>query len=170
MSHSKVIIEVDGIVAETIPCEDVNITFDGDSIIVKVSSADGAGVDSDAPTPDGFSIPETSENLQLTGEDLESFDLLSEFRIPENRTKKIKDVESDAVTVESESYNIQDLASIQNASLDLIERERKFLDDGYLVISSEVPKYVYENFNYFKLIETAVLYKAEKATATSVED
>jgi len=167
----KLIVTIDGAAQPAIECSAVNVAFEDDTVVVKVSTLKNTGFSkntgSDGPSVDGLQPLTSTKVFRLMGDDLDAFMLLSDFRLEANKTEKIPDQSPRAVTIESETYDIQDLSAIQNASLDLIDKERRFLDDGYLVHSASEPRYEYEDANHFKLIETAVLFKADTAEVST---
>ena len=162
----KLIVSIDGEKLDPVVCSSINIQFEGDTVIVNGSTENVP--EEDTPTEDGVALPvhTSAESFLLQGDDLEAFKILSEFRREEFTMNKEDAEKPTAVVLESGVYNIQDQTAVQSASLDLVEQERKYVDDGYMVISTEIPKYEYETDFDFKLVESVVLSKVDKEPST----
>lgn len=158
METRKLVMVLNGDKQDPIECATLNVQIEGDTIVVDVRTAEQP-VDEGAPAADGLAVSEMTNNFRLQGEDLDAFEMLSDFRLLDNKTVAEEGKTFVAVTLESSVYNIQDLSAVQNASLELMEKERKYLADGYKVYTVSTPRYDYESTNHFKLIETASLYK-----------
>lgn len=166
MDAKRLVIIVDGDEYDPIECTSLDIQICGETTTITVctiaTSKDTKRNDKiNAPTPDGFLLQEHPDIFTFQGEDLEAFLELSEFRIDKNKTVIFSNQIPSAVSIESDTYDIQDITSVQSASLELIDKERKLLEDGFKVVQVNTPRYNYENANNFKLVETAVLYKID---------
>jgi len=158
----KVVITIDGIATEAIICNDLNVKYGNETINIDLHTFVVEKGIAPSPSVDGFGNEEeevSTSSYELQGDDLDAFAMLSEFRMTQNKTEKIEGVTPTAVTIESELYNIQDSPSVQNASMDLMEREHDSLQNGSKVYNVSNPRFVFEDKDNFKLIETAVLYK-----------
>ena len=155
----KLSVIYDGEQQEPIDCRSVEIKFEGDNIILNIVPVkiEEQSVIEDAPQAEAV-IPATkTDTFMLMGDDLESLELLSDFRKEENLGQKTANDKLEAYTLESGVFDIQDLTSVQNAMLDIIEKEKQFIDQGYRVFKANIPRFDYENSNDFKLIESVVL-------------
>lgn len=162
-SMKRLIVIMDGNEYEPMICKDITINIENDNIILNVNSEKvEQPVDESTPTEQGIISPTKTEVFSLTGDDYESFVALSEFRQSKNTIEKKEGDKLEAFTLESETYDIQDLQSVSNATLDIIYKEQDFLNKGYKVFKVNAPRYIYENDNNFKLVETVVLCKEEK--------
>ncbi len=169
METKKLVLVINGKRQDPIACNMLNFQIEGDTVTLEASLVADT---EEAPAVDGIDSVMNDTIFMLQGDDLDALTLLSDFRAEPNKITGEDGLPPVAVTIESGVYNIQDMTAIQNASLDLIAQERTYLDDGYQVVEVSVPRYIYENINDFKLIETAVLHKtADKpAEVASVEE
>ena len=155
----KLVVIYDGDEYEPVNCQSVKIKFEGDTVILTVVLAK----DESQPVEDAVISTSPDETFELQGDDLEAFEALSDFRNVKYQSKEKNDSRSEeAHTIESETYDIQDLQSVQNAIYDLIEREKEFLNKEYIVFKYTVPKFDYKDKNLFKLVESVVLIAATK--------
>ena len=156
----KLLVIYDDLEYNPVDCESVEIKFEGDTIILNVVLAEEDN--EEQPTenvPQAEAVVPTSktDTFMLQGSDLDAFEALSDFRRKENLGEKTDDDKLEAHTLESGTFDIQDLTSVQNAVLDVIEKEKQLIDKGYKVFKINTPRFDYENSNNFKLIESVVL-------------
>ena len=111
-----------------------------------------------------------TDSFLLKGDDLESFEMLSDFRRKENQGEKTKNDKLEAFTLESGTFDIQDLTSVQNAMLDIVEKEKQFIDNNYKVFKTNIPRFDYENVSNFKLVESVVLMKQTTKITEAVKE
>jgi len=150
---------------EHIVCENISVNIENDNVVLNVVTKKDIEqpTDENAPTTQAIIAPTKDEVFLLSGDDYESFISLSDCRRPENMVPEKKEGQKlEAFTIESDTYDIQDLQSVSNATLDIISLEQKFLNKGYKTFKANNPRYIYENDNNFKLVETVVLCKEEK--------
>jgi len=159
MKNVTVVITINGDEFDPIECNQFSIDWKENEVRINVTAENSPR--SDSPLEDGF-IPAESSDFELIGDDLAVFDQLSEFRWDENKIEDVEGKPIQTVTIESAQYNILDMSSIQNAILDLVGTERKYIEEGYKAVQVNPPKFEYEDSENFKLIETVVLYKPEE--------
>ncbi|MEA3341110.1 MAG: hypothetical protein U9R15_14190 [Chloroflexota bacterium] len=157
----KLMVTYDGEVQKPVDCQSISVKFNGDAIILDIVSAEKeieqSEFSEDAPQTEAVVPAAVTDKFELQGDDLEALELLSDFRRKENQGEKTDETKLEAFTLESGTFDIQDLTSVQNAMLDIVEKEKQFIDQGYIVFKANVPRFNYENNNNFKLIESAVL-------------
>jgi hypothetical protein len=162
----KLVVIYDGDEYEPVNCRSVKIQFEGDAVILTVVLKEDEPqtevTPDDIPTEDAVISTSPNETFELQGDNLEAFEALSDFRDDKNQGKKESNSELETYIVESETYDIQDLQSVQNAIFDLIEREKEFLNKEYTVFKYTVPKFDYKDGDLFKLVESVVLIAATK--------
>lgn len=162
----KLVVIYDGEEYEPVNCRSVKIQFEGDTVILTVVLKEDEPqieVTPNAPVEDAVISTSPDETFELQGNDLEAFEALSDFRNVKYQSKEKNDSKLEEVhTIESETYDIQDLQSVQNAIYDLIEREKEFLNKEYTVFKYTIPKFNYKDKNLFKLVESVVLIAATK--------
>jgi len=172
-SMKKLVVVMDGNEYDPVVCKDIDINISDDVIILTINSETEQVENENLPTENGIAIT-SSENeneiFPLTGEDLDTFVTLSEFRIAENTVEKKEGQKLEAITIESEVYDIQDLQSVSSATLDIIAKEQEYIKAGYKAFKTNNPKYIYEsnNKNNFKLVETIVLCKVQKEESQDI--
>ena len=171
MGTKKLIIVYDKLEYNPIDCQSATIEFEGDTIRLNVILTKDKDEDEEAPSlsqlPDSRlkNVPQAkaiipaakTDMFMLQGDDLEAFEQLSSFHFEGNQRQKTKKDKLQAYTLESGVFDIQDLTSIQNAILDIVEKEKQYIDQGYKVFKTNVPRFDYENDNNFKLVESVVL-------------
>ena len=157
----KLLVIYDGEEYDPVDCQSVEVKFEGDTIILNVVLAEDNEEQQPENIPQAEAVVPTSktDTFMLQGSDLDAFKALSDFRRKENLGEKTDDDKLEAHTLESGTFDIQDLTSVQNAILDIIEKEKQFIDRGYKVFKINTPpRFDYEeNGNNFKLIESVVL-------------
>ena len=176
----KLLVTYGGERQEPIDCQAVEIRFEGDTILLNIvlvedAEAQHKAVQSDKPQVDEPQVTAVvpiaaTDKFVLQGDDLEAFEMLSDFRREENTGQKTENDKLEAYTLESGVFDIQDLASVQNATMDIVAKEKVFIDSGYKVFKINIPRYDYENNNNFKLIESVVLLKPVGTVVDNVED
>ena len=159
MKTKKLLVIYDGEKYEPVDCQSVEVKFEGDTITLDIILAKDEGQLKEVPQTEAVIPTAETDTFMLQGDDLESFELLSDFHRAENQGQKTGDDKLKAYTLESGIFDIQDLTSIQNAMLDIIEKEKQFIDQGFKVFKVNTPRFDYENSNNFKLIESVVLIK-----------
>ena len=167
----KLVVTYDGELYDPVDCQSVTVKFEDDTIILDVilTKTKEQSVTEDIPQVEAVIPPSTTDTFMLQGDDLESFELLSEFHRPENQISKTENDSLEAYTIESGIFNIQDLPSVQNAVLDVTEKEKQFIDSGYKVFKTNTPRFNYTEGDNFKLVESVVLIK-QVATTDVVEE
>lgn len=168
----KLLVTYNGEENEPVDCQSVEVKFEDDTImlnIVTVKDGQEQPRAEDIPQTEAVVPPAVTDKFVLQGDDLEAFELLSDLRRTENQGQKTENSTLEAHTIESGVFDIQDLMSVQNATLDIVEREKQFIDQGYTVFKTNTPRFDYENANNFKLVESIVLIKPIKSTEI-VED
>ena len=163
MGTKKLIVVYDKLEYNPIDCQSVTMEFEGDTIRLNVTLAKGE--ESQLPADQLANVPQAkaiipaakTDMFMLQGDDLEAFELLSSFHSAENRRQKTENDKLQAHTLASAVFDIQDLTSIRNAILDIVEKEKQYIDQGYKVFKTNVPRFDYENDNDFKLVESVVL-------------
>jgi hypothetical protein len=158
----KLVIVLNGSEFNALFCKEINLKIEDDCIKLLVEYDDDATELEDEeqeaiPKVNGILPPSKDEIYILGGDDYESFEALSEFRHDDNIVEKKDNQKLVAITIESDTYNIQDLQSVSNAILDIIAKEQEFLSKGFKVFKNNIPRYSYEDENHFKLVETTVL-------------
>jgi len=159
----KLLVTYDGEKQEPIDCQLVEVKFEGDNIILNIVPAknvDQLPAAKDTPQTKAIIPAVVTDKFILQGDDLEALEALSDFRKKENIAEKTSNSKLVAYTLESGAFDIQDLTSVQNAVLDIIEKEKQLIDKGYKVFKTNIPRFDYENINNFRLIESAVLIKS----------
>lgn len=145
-----------------VDCESVEIKFEGDTIVLNVVLAKDNEEQLEENMPQTEAVISTSktDTFILQGGDLEAFEALSDFRRKENQKEKTDDDTLEAHTLESGTFDIQDLTSVQSAILDIVAKEKVFIDKDYKVFKINTPpRFDYENSNNFKLVESVILLK-----------
>lgn len=165
----KLLVTYDGEEYAPVDCQSVTVKMDGDTIILNVVLAKDEDItDTKSTEAPGLadSVIKTTENdtFLLKGDDLESFEVFSEFRKKENRAEKEDSATLIEQVLDSGVFDIQDLTSVQNAILDIVDKEKKLIDQGYRVFKTDTPKFIYENNNNFKLTESVILIEPTKVT------
>ena len=166
MSHKQLVVVVDGDRYEPIECGLVNISLNGDTVVVDVSTV-AASKQPKEEMKVGFVTSEnTGDTFEMQGADLADFNLISPFRSGEHLVEDGFDpgVEQEnyhAVELETAKYDIQDLTSVTAAIHDLVKKEQECIDNGNKVDTVQTPVFIYENANTFRLVEKAVLYKEQ---------
>ena len=167
----KLLVIYDGEEYNPVDCQSIEVKFEGDTIVLNVVLAKDNEEQQTENMPQTEAVVPTSktDTFTLQGDDLEAFERLSDFRREENqKNQMVKNDTLKAYTLESGTFDIQDLTSVQNAILDIVEKEKQFIDKGYKVFKINAPlRFDYENSNNFKLIESVVLIKS---TAEIVEE
>jgi len=161
----KLLVTYDDLEYNPVDCQSVEIKFEGDNIILNVVLAEDNEEQQTENVPQTENMPQTeavvptskTDTFMLQGDDLDAFEALSDFRRKENQGEKTDSDELKAYTLESGIFDIQDLTSVQNAILDIIEKEKQFIDQGHKVFKTNIPRFDYENGNNFKLVESVVL-------------
>ena len=159
----KLLVTYDGEKQEPVDCQLVEVKFEGDNIILNIVPAknvDQLPAAKDTPQTKAIIPAVVTDKFILQGDDLEALEALSDFRKKENIAEKTDNSKLVAYTLESGAFDIQDLTSVQNAVLDIIEKEKQLIDKGYKVFKTNIPRFDYENINNFRLIESAVLIKS----------
>ncbi len=166
MNINKLLVTYDGEEQEPVKCQSISMSISGDTILLDIvprkgeeHQAEDTSQAEDTPQAKAVVSSNVSDMFMLKGDDLESLTLLSDFRNKENQGQKTGNEKLEACTIESGTFDIQDLTSVQNAMLDIVEKEKQFIDNGYKVITVNIPRFDYENSSNFKLIESAVLIK-----------
>lgn len=164
----KLLVTYAGEEQEPIDCQSVTVKFEGDNIILEIVpvNIEKSQVE-DVPQVEAVIPAAETDTFLLKGDDLEALELLSDFRKKENQGQKTENDRLEAYTIGSGTFDIRDLTSVQNAVLDIIEREKQFIDQGYKVFKINIPRFDYENSNNFKLVESVVLMKQ---TITNIEE
>ena len=168
----------DNLEYDPVDCQSVEIKFEGDNIILNVVLAEDNEEQQTENVPQTENMPQTeavvptskTDTFMLQGDDLEAFELLSDFRHEENRGQKTENDKLAAYTLESGTFDIQDLTSVQNAMLDIVEKEKQYIDQGYKVFKIHTPRFDYENSSNFKLVESVVLIKQAIPATEIVEE
>jgi len=158
----KLLVTYNGEVQEPINCQSITVKCEDDTImldIVLVKENEEHPATKAVPQAEAVIPTSETDTFTLQGDDLESLELLSDFRKEENQDQKGENDKLEAYTLESGTFNIQDLSSIQNAVLDIVEKEKQFIDQGYKVFKINAPRFDYENKNDFKLVESVVMMK-----------
>lgn len=171
VSTKKLLVTYDGEEYAPVDCQSISVKFEGDAVVLDVVLEEGSikpdneeenGKKSLEDIPQAEAVIPVSETdtFALQGDDLEAFKLLSNFHRAENRDQQIDNgIEPEMHALESGVFDIQDLTSVQNAMLDIVEQEKQFIDQGYKVFEVNTPQFDYENSNNFKLIESVSLRK-----------
>jgi len=157
--RKKLIITIDGEDFSPLECDTIDVNFKEDTIKIIVQTILPEIVQGKTTAP-GI-ITEEKGKFAMTGEDLIAFTELSEFRLDKNKEVTSKEEDLSTITLESDLYDIQDLNSVQNASFDIIDKEKQYLTKGFKVFKVNTPEYIYQDNNNFKLVETSVLHKIE---------
>lgn len=165
MKAKKLLMTYNGDKYASVDCQSVTLNVEDDTILLDIvlmedeehSTENTSQVKEDVPQTEAVIPASITDTFALQGDDLESFELLSDFHKTENCDQKTEGDELIAHTLESGVFNIQDLSSVQNAVLDIIEKEKQFIDQGYKVFKSNTPRFDYENDSNFKLVESVVL-------------
>jgi len=161
----NLIVIFDGEEHEPIECKNISVNIENDNMILNVTTKKDIehSTDENIPSNQGIIAPTENEVFFLSGDDYDSFIAISECRRSENMlTEKKEGRKLEAITIESSTYDIQDLQSVSNATLDIVAKEQELLNEGYKTFKANDPRYIYENDNNFKLVETVVLCKEEK--------
>lgn len=170
----KLLVTYDGTEYESVDCQSVTVKFVDDSIVLDIVLAKPENTETSVkdaiPQTEVVVPPTVADTFMLTGDDLEAFELLSDFHRTENQRQKTENDKLEAYTLESGVFDIQDLTSVQNALLDIVTKEKQFIDKGYKVFKTNTPRFDYETDDNFKLIESAVLIKPVVAPAEIVEE
>lgn len=122
----------------------------------------------DAPSVEGILVPEDlpNETFMLKGADLKALENLSVLRA--NRIEKKGNATPTHHLIETSIFNIQDVQSVQNAIMELVDAERKLVEDGYAALDVKTPEFVFEDANeYFKLTQACVLVQTQKASSNN---
>ena len=159
VKSKKLLVTYDGEKYEPVDCQSVTMVLEGDTIILDIVLIKTEEQVKDVPRAEAVIPASETATFMLQGDDLEAFSRLSDFSKKENQTQKTENDELEAHTLESGTFDIQDLTSVQNAILDIIARERQFINKGYKVFKTNTPRFDYENSSNFKLIESVVLIK-----------
>ena len=160
----KLLVTYNGEEQEPIDCQSVTIKYEADTIILDIVLP---LKDEEQKTTTAETVPQAeaiipaseTDTFILQGDDLEAFEMLSDFRREENQAQKTEKDGLNVYIIESGTFDIQDLTSIENAMLDIVAQERQFIDKGYKAFKTNTPKFDYENSNNFKLVESVVLIK-----------
>jgi len=171
MSTKKLIVVYNGEEYAPVDCKEVSVQFQKDTITLNIVTLEDTKIQTEeSPSTDTVVTATKDEIFLLKGDDLEAFTTLSEFRWDENHCTPSTGIKREAHIIESETYDIQDLQSVQNATFDLIEAEKKFLNDNYAVIQCNTPRFIYEaDKSHFKLTESVILCKKEVKTVNTSE-
>lgn len=155
----KLLVIYDELEYNPIDCQSIEIKFEGDTIILNVVLAKDNEEHQTENMPQTEAVVPASKTdiFVLQGNDLDAFETLSIFRRKENQEEKADSNTLETHTLESDTFDIQDLTSVQSAILDIVEKEKQFIDKGHKVIKVNTPKFDYENSNNFKLIEVVEL-------------
>lgn len=171
----KLLVTYGGEAQEPIDCQSVTMKLDGDTIMLDIvlteekTEIGQPALSADAPQTEAVVPAAVTDKFDLQGDDFEALELISDFRREENQGEKTDDDKLEAFTLESGTFDIQDLTSVQNAIFDIVEKEKAFIDLGYTVFKTNVPRFIYENDYNFMLVESVVLMKhAAKATTDVV--
>jgi hypothetical protein len=168
---TKLAVIYDGEKQELINCQSVTVKFENDTIILDIVPVNEGDVQTTVDGPQAEDVPQidvvvqaaATDTFLLQGDDLEGFELLSDFRRAENQGQKTESDILEAHTLMSGTFDIQDIMSVQNAILDIIEKEKYFIGQEYKVFKTNVPRFDYENSNNFTLVESVVLIKSVTA-------
>lgn len=155
----KLLVIYDELEYNPIDCQSIEIKFEGDTIILNVVLAKDNEEHQTENMPQTEAVVPASKTdiFVLQGNDLDAFETLSIFRRKENQEEKADSNTLETHTLESDTFDIQDLTSVQSAILDIVEKEKQFIDKGYKVFEINTPRFDYENSNNFKLIEVVEL-------------
>ena len=153
----KLLVIFDGDEYDPIDCQSVEVKFVDDTIILNVVLTKDNEEQQVENAPQAEAVVPTSktDTFMLQGTDLEAFEALSDFRRKENQREKVDGDTPKTFTLESGTFDIQDLTSVQSAMLDIIAEEKQYIDRGYSVFKINAPpRFDYEeNGNNFKLVE-----------------
>lgn len=167
----KLLVTYDGEKQEPIDCQSIEVKFEDDTIILDIVLVkDEEQQTENMPQTEAVIPTSETDTFMLQGDDLEAFELLSDFHHAENQGQKTENDKLEAYTLESGTFDIQDLTSVQNAMLDIVEKEKQFINQGFKVFKTNTPRFDYENSNNFKLVESVVLIKQTTVTTNVVEE
>ena len=170
----KLLVTYGGEKQEPINCQSVTMKLEGDNIILDIvlveKEEQSQPSTEDMPQVEAVVPAAVTDKFMLQGDDLESFELLSDFRRDENQGQKAENDKSETYMLESGTFDIQDLSSVQSAMLDIVEKEKQFIEQGYKVFKANTPRFDYENDNNFKLTESVVLMKQATKPITEMVD
>jgi len=169
-SMKRLVVIFDGEKYEPIFCDNINIKLENDEVILELKTSESVQTDNSIPSEQVMIAPSKDETFILTGDDYSSFIALSEFRRTENITEKKEGQKLEAFTIESETYDIQDMQSVSNAILGVISKEQEYLKKDYKVFKTSDPRYIYEDDNLFKLVETVVLCKEKDVAIKEINN
>lgn len=161
VSVTKLLVNWNGNEYEPIECSQVGIEFLGENTVIlkiaTVSDDDDSSMKIESPPVDAVIPSDDTTEYDLQGEDLTTFENLSGFRHDDNKGKKTEDSRCISDVLESNTYDIRELQSVQDAILHLVEQEKQHIDKGYKVFQVSCPKFEYTDSYNFKLTEHVVL-------------
>jgi len=173
-SPKKLIVFFDGEEQEPIEVTNVELKFDNDTIVLHInsdrkekSSADKEPLQiiasKDVPSEDGIIAPHVEEKFLLKGADLEAFEAMSELRA--NRIEDAGSVTPTYHVIESSTFNIQDIQSVTQSTMELLKAEHELVADGFKALDIKTPEFIFEtDQEHFKLIQTCTICKVEKVS------
>jgi len=160
VSATKLLVNWNGDNYDPLECKSVSVTLEDGAIHLNVVLMDDKEhIADDVPQTDAVATPDLADKFKLQGDDLESFEMLSLFRKDENKGEKTETTILEAHTLESGTFNIQDLSSVQNSVLDIMAKEKVLIDAGCKVFQLNTPRFEYVTKNDFKLVEVVVLVR-----------
>ncbi len=156
----KLLVTYDGEEQEPINCQSIIVKYEDDTIMLNIILVKENEESSVSPQAEAVIPPSKTDTFALQGDDLESLELLSDFRKKENQVQKFEKGEAKYEhIIESGMFDIQDLTSIESAIFDIITKEKQLIDKGYKVFKPTPPVFKYEDSNVFKLVESVSLIK-----------
>jgi hypothetical protein len=163
----KLIVYFNGEEQEAINISSIKMELADDNIILHIDTEkEEISLIEDTPSVDGILIPSSAETFLLQGDDLEAFQNLSEFHNPKNHVKEKDTITPVHQTLETSTYNIQDIQSVEQATMELLEIEQKFIKEEFKVIKVDIPKFIYEEDGiHFKLRQECDVCNLEKTTS-----
>ncbi|MCK4829163.1 hypothetical protein KA005_76275 [bacterium] len=168
----KLLVIYNGEKQDPIDCQSVEVKFVGNTIILDIVLVEDEEQQTENMPQTETVVPTSkTDAFILQGDDLDAFTVLSDFHREENQGQKTKNSKLTAYTLESGTFNIQDLMSVQNAVLDIVAKEKQFIDRGYKVFKTNTPpRFDYEDGNYFKLVESVVLIQPSTVPVETIEE
>ncbi len=155
---------------EPIEVANIDIQINNDTIVLRINSKNVTQNTTetalDTPSVDGIVASHVEEKFLLKGEDLESFETLSELR--NNRATKQKGITPIQHIIETQVFNIQDIQSVDQATMELLNAEQKLINSGYKMLEVNTPEFIFEeDAEHFKLIETCILCQIKESEKQS---
>lgn len=172
----KLVVYFNGEEQDSIEVSDVRLFLGGDFIKLHIDTIEEEKEnelpteEEGAPSSKGVVDPTQAEIFLLSGDELESFEVLSSFRQKENISENRENISPIHHIIETNVYNITDINSVDNAKMDLINAENTLIAQGYKVFKVKTPKFQFNGNIYFKLIENCILCKVENVQQETVDN